>query len=501
MKVFLIISCFAVGVLQIKAAPLNEEQKEKLASYHKHCLAESKVDEALVKEAKKGQISEDPAFKIYLNCFSQKIGFQDAKGVIQKDVFEQKIGKIVDDATLLEKIVNQCAVQQDNPVETSFYIEKCLHQVAPNIEIFKVNPDVVYVPNEKAQEAYIIHKDCALQFNHDEQEIDERRKKGTLFDNNKYRDYFFCFSKRQGFQNEDGQINRDGLINNVNQVVEDKAVIDRIVEKCNVQQDTAENTAFFLSKCLQENLPVYVELFPRDIPVPDEEAKQIIKNGRECLQETGVNRELVQKTRNGIFVEDPTLKEFAFCMGKKAGFINEAGDVQIDVLRKNTLKLIKDPVVVEKLVKLCGVKKETPQETSFYASKCFSKNSPGRLSITQFGALSSAQQAKASKLIKECFQESSVPNELVLKARKGNFSDDPLLKQYFLCVSTKAGVLSEAGEFNNDVIINDLTEIFNADEANSLVKKCAVKRGSPTETAFESFRCFYQNAPEVVPLF
>ncbi|KAF7278589.1 uncharacterized protein LOC143200547 [Rhynchophorus ferrugineus] len=497
----LVLCCVVLGVFQVWGAPLNNEQKDKLKAYHQDCLAQSKVNEDIVQQSRKGVISDDPAFKTYLNCFSQKVGFQNADGAVQKEVFEQKIGKNLEDAALLKKLVDQCAVDKENAVETSYYIAKCLRDVAPNLEIFKVDPDVVYLPNEVAQKVSLIHKDCAAQFNFDDQEIENARKHNTIFNDHKYEPYFHCFLKRQGFLNADGQVNKDGFEKNLGRVIDDQAVLDGLVSKCAAQQETPESTSFFVAKCLHENLPIYVELFPKEIPVSDEIAKIILQHGRECIQETGVDRELVQKTREGIFEEDPKLKEFAFCMGKKAGFIDDAGEPQLDVMRQKTGQLLKDPVVVEKLVKECGVKKETPQETAFYASMCFSKNSPGKLSITRFGVLSSAQKEKGQKLIKECSQESRVPKELVLKARKGDFVDDPLLKQYFYCISRKANVLSEEGEFNAETIRKDLTELFNAEEAEKLLEKCSKKHDTPLNTSFESFRCFYNSAPEVAPVF
>lgn len=70
-------------------------------------------------------------------------------------------------------------------------------------------------------------------------------------------------------------------------------------------------------------------------------------------------------------------------MAKLAGFLNEAGDIQVDVVREKTLKLVNDPAVVEKLIDQCAVKKATPVETAFHSHVCFHKNSPGHLSITQ----------------------------------------------------------------------------------------------------------------------
>nr|QKV34985.1 Odorant binding protein 4 [Dendroctonus adjunctus] len=376
------VCCVLVAVLQVRGAPLTNDQKAKLDAYQQDCISESKVNQLLVEQSRKGIFSDDPAFKNFLFCFSQKAGFQDANGLIQKDVFERKVKIVVDDEALVAKLLEQCVAQKATPQDTSYYLAKCLREVVPNMELFKVAPEVVYVSNEKSRQALLQHKECAAQDPLGQEAIEAARKQGILFEDAKFKAYIFCFSKKSGIQRDDGSIDKDRFYKKFGEVIDKPAVVDQLGQKCLLEQDTPENTALFVSKCIHENSPVYLEIFPRDLPIPEEVAKQIIAHGRACIKETGIDREILEKSREGIFSEDPIYKQFTFCMGKQAGFISEAGDVLKDVLKEKSLSLFNDPALVQKLIDQCIVKKDTPQETSYHAHVCLYKNSPGHLALT-----------------------------------------------------------------------------------------------------------------------
>lgn len=91
-----------------------------------------------MEKSRKGIYSQDPAFKSYLYCFSQRLGFQDATGAIQKVVFEKKVTGLVEDPTVLARLVEQCTRPMGSPKDTAFNIATCIREIAPTIEIFKV---------------------------------------------------------------------------------------------------------------------------------------------------------------------------------------------------------------------------------------------------------------------------------------------------------------------------------------------------------------------------
>lgn len=103
-----------------------------------------------------------------------------------------------------------------------------------------------------------------------------------------------------------------------------------------------------------------------------EEIKQkIAANAKECITETGVDTELIKQARQGTFSDDPILKTFAFCMSKKSGFQNEAGEVQTDVLRTKLSQVLNSPEKANELIEKCLKKEKTPEDTAFETYKCY----------------------------------------------------------------------------------------------------------------------------------
>lgn len=88
-----------------------------------------------------------------------------------------------------------------------------------------------------------------------------------------------------------------------------------------------------------------------------------------CVAETGVKGDAVEGAMAGKFSDDPALKEQFFCMSKKLGFQNEAGELQMDHVATQIAKYVNDPAMAEKLMK-CGEPKSTPQDTAFEVAKC-----------------------------------------------------------------------------------------------------------------------------------
>ncbi|XP_063904896.1 B1 protein-like [Zophobas morio] len=113
----------------------------------------------------------------------------------------------------------------------------------------------------------------------------------------------------------------------------------------------------------------------------DEQKEKIKTYHKDCAAASGVDQDLVARGRKGDFVDDPKLKEHLFCVSKKAGFQNDAGDVQTEVLKAKLNAELKDQEVTNKLVEKCAVKKATPQDTAFESFKCYYENTPHHISI------------------------------------------------------------------------------------------------------------------------
>lgn len=116
-------------------------------------------------------------------------------------------------------------------------------------------------------------------------------------------------------------------------------------------------------------------------------------------------------------------------------------------------------------------------------------------------ALTDEQKNKIREYSKECQEKSGVTTELIQKARKGEFVDDPKLKDHLLCFAKKAGFLSETGEVQGNVIKAKIEADVGAEEATKVTEKCgALKAATPQQTAFDVFKCYFDSTTKHVSL-
>lgn len=94
------------------------------------------------------------------------------------------------------------------------------------------------------------------------------------------------------------------------------------------------------------------------------------------MEESGISMDLVLKLKKGEYVDDPKVKEQLFCFSKKVGFQNEAGEMQMENIKKHLMELNKDEARTKEIMDKCLVKKATPQETVFEVSKCMHSFAP-----------------------------------------------------------------------------------------------------------------------------
>lgn len=77
--------------------------------------------------------------------------------------------------------------------------------------------------------------------------------------------------------------------------------------------------------------------------------------------------------RAGEFTEDVKLKEYVRCMFVKVGFMNEAGEVQIDVIKAKIPDDV-DKGEATKVIEACKEKKGTDAaDTAYLLYQCYRK--------------------------------------------------------------------------------------------------------------------------------
>nr|QFO46779.1 odorant binding protein [Cylas formicarius]QFO46780.1 odorant binding protein [Cylas formicarius] len=102
----------------------------------------------------------------------------------------------------------------------------------------------------------------------------------------------------------------------------------------------------------------------------EEQKKRIIQNRQECVAETKVDPILIEKADLGEFPEDEKLKCFTKCFYQKAGFVNDKGEVQLDVV-KAKIPTEADREQALKIVAKCQLKGKDPCETVYLIHKCY----------------------------------------------------------------------------------------------------------------------------------
>lgn len=82
-----------------------------------------------------------------------------------------------------------------------------------------------------------------------------------------------------------------------------------------------------------------------------------------CQKETGVSDESIKKANNLEPVDDPLVKENAFCVLKKYEVMDENGDINQD----NLTKILEPEFGKDKaktVAENCAIKQDTPQNTA-----------------------------------------------------------------------------------------------------------------------------------------
>ena len=106
-------------------------------------------------------------------------------------------------------------------------------------------------------------------------------------------------------------------------------------------------------------------------------------------------------------------------------------------------------------------------------------------------ALTEEQKERARLVSKECREKSGVSEDVVLKARQGQFADDEKLKEHLFCFAQKIGLVNEQGVVQPEVIKAKIAADVNPEVADKANAACsAVKAATPQQTVFDAFKCY-----------
>nr|AVH84924.1 odorant binding protein 17 [Harmonia axyridis]QTE76116.1 odorant binding protein 8 [Harmonia axyridis] len=113
----------------------------------------------------------------------------------------------------------------------------------------------------------------------------------------------------------------------------------------------------------------------------DEQREKLKEHSTACAKSTGVDPEAIANAKKGTFSDDEKFKDYLFCVSKKIGFQNEAGEIQKDVVKQKATVALKDEKLVDEIIKKCAVVKDTPQNTAFEVAKCYYENNAKHSSL------------------------------------------------------------------------------------------------------------------------
>lgn len=103
----------------------------------------------------------------------------------------------------------------------------------------------------------------------------------------------------------------------------------------------------------------------------EEQRERVRKFREDCTKETKVNPELIDRADRGDFSDDRNLKCFAKCFYLKAGFINDAAELQLDVIKSKIPKEANRERALEIIEKCKDVKGSDPCETAYAIHRCY----------------------------------------------------------------------------------------------------------------------------------
>nr|ALR72501.1 odorant binding protein 13 [Colaphellus bowringi] len=105
------------------------------------------------------------------------------------------------------------------------------------------------------------------------------------------------------------------------------------------------------------------------------------------------------------------------------------------------------------------------------------------------------QKKKIESYHKECSKQTGIDEDLVNKARNGQYTDTQILKDYLFCTSKLAGFINDNNELQKDVILQK-TSVSTKDSAaaQKMFEACAVPQKNGPETSYHVLKCYYEKS-------
>nr|AKC58530.1 odorant binding protein 9 [Anomala corpulenta] len=120
--------------------------------------------------------------------------------------------------------------------------------------------------------------------------------------------------------------------------------------------------------------------------------------------------------------------------------------------------------------------------------------------IVSVQALTDEQKAKLKVVSDKCIASSGADPSSVEKGRKGEFGDDPKLKEFIFCLLKATEMLDDNADVRLDKIKAKISKDLTEAEIDTLLGKCKPTATVPVEKAAEFWKCYWANTPKRIEL-
>ncbi|GJQ86831.1 putative odorant binding protein [Trypoxylus dichotomus] len=112
----------------------------------------------------------------------------------------------------------------------------------------------------------------------------------------------------------------------------------------------------------------------------DEQKAKVKAASAKCAKDTSVDPTLVQKGREGVFVDDPKLRAFILCFLQATEILDSNGDAQVDKVKQKLSKDITE-ADIDTLLAKCKPTASDPAQKAGDFWQCYWNNAPKHIQL------------------------------------------------------------------------------------------------------------------------
>ncbi|CAG9764458.1 unnamed protein product [Ceutorhynchus assimilis] len=136
MGIFIVVVLLATMAVT-SMTKVSPEIRKLMAEFTNACLSETKATNEMVERAMNNEFSNDIRLKKFLVCTGKKSGYIDECNNFDKEALKNALIMMYGFEDKMDKIVQECLVDQGNALDTAFELVKCYHAKIPVAELLK----------------------------------------------------------------------------------------------------------------------------------------------------------------------------------------------------------------------------------------------------------------------------------------------------------------------------------------------------------------------------